>query len=76
VRVVHDVYGGAYGRSLPAGDRAALMLHEACGARLDATYAAKACAAALTLVPAEGPTLFWVTFDGRWMEEQGVGCRV
>ncbi|HEY0970661.1 MAG TPA: hypothetical protein VGE02_06770, partial [Gemmatimonadales bacterium] len=70
VRVVHDVYGGAYGRPLVAGDRAALILHEACGTRLDATYSAKACAAALSLVRDDGPTLFWVTFDGRWTGEE------
>lgn len=68
IRVVHDVYGGAYGRALPAGTRAALQLQEALGIRLDATYGAKACAAALALAERDpGPLLFWVTFDGRWL---------
>ncbi len=66
VRVVHDVYGGAYGRELPAGARAAALLAETLAVRLDATYSAKGCAAALTLAAAQpGPTLFWLTFDGR-----------
>jgi len=74
VRVVHDVYGGAYGRELPAGARAALLLQHSLAARLDATYSAKACAAALALAAAEpGPTLFWLTFDGRWLGGEGGG---
>ena len=69
VRVVHDVYGGAYGRELPAGTRAALLLQETLAARLDATYSAKGCAAALALAARDpGPTLFWLTFDGRWLD--------
>ncbi|HEX6630742.1 MAG TPA: hypothetical protein VF048_06610, partial [Gemmatimonadaceae bacterium] len=68
VRVVHDVYGGAYGRELPAGARAALLLRRELGVQLDATYSAKAAAAALALAArAPGPTLFWLTFDGRWL---------
>ena len=71
IRVVHDVYGGAYGRELAAGTRAADALRRSLGIRLDATYGAKACAAALALAGrAEGPSLFWVTFDGRWLEDQ------
>jgi D-cysteine desulfhydrase len=66
VEVVHDVYGGAYGRPLPAGDRAAARLMDWRAVRLDATYSAKALAAAMTIADhTEGPTLFWLTFDGR-----------
>jgi len=67
-RVVHDVYGGAYGRALPAGDRAATSLLHWRGVALDATYSAKAFAAALALHPTTGaPLLFWLTFDGRML---------
>ena len=71
VRVVHDVYGGAYGRELPAGTRAAELLRDLLAVRLDATYSAKACAAALALAASgPGPVLFWLTFDGRWLGEK------
>ncbi len=72
LRVVHDVYGGAYGRSLPAGDRAAghMMLWR--GLALDATYSAKAFAAAIAHPrDREAPTLFWLTFDGRMLGKAG-----
>ncbi|MEJ7812156.1 MAG: pyridoxal-phosphate dependent enzyme [Gemmatimonadaceae bacterium] len=66
--VVHDVYGGAYGRSTPGGEEAAEVLRRARGIRLDATYSAKAFAAARTLARVPGSRiLFWLTFDGRWM---------
>jgi D-cysteine desulfhydrase len=74
VRVVHDVYGGAYGRPTAAGDEAAAILQRTAGVRLDATYSAKAFAAALALARrGAGRTLFWVTFDGRWIGEAGTG---
>ena len=66
LRVIHDVYGGGYGRSLPAGERAAAQLMHWRGVVLDATYSAKAFAAAIAHTrTAEAPTLFWLTFDGR-----------
>ena len=65
LRVAHDAYGGAYGRPLAAGDRAAAIFLPR-GLTLDATYSAKAGAAALAIAEREaGPTLFWLTFDGR-----------
>jgi 1-aminocyclopropane-1-carboxylate deaminase/D-cysteine desulfhydrase len=70
LRIVHNVYGGAYGRPLPAGTEAANALREITGIRLDWTYSAKAFAAALDVArtePGGGPTLFWLTFDGRWL---------
>ena len=77
VTVTHDVYGGAYGRPLAAGDQAAAIFRGVRGATLDATYSAKACAAALQIAAhAEGPTLFWLTFAGRitaGSRESGVG---
>jgi D-cysteine desulfhydrase len=64
LRVVHHVYGGAYGRSLPRAREAAKELHEATGIQLDETYSAKAWVAALDESRAAGgPVLFWLTFD-------------
>lgn len=58
-------YGGAYGRETPHG-RAADASYRAAhpGAMLDATYSAKACAAAMARCD-DGVTLFWNTFDSR-----------
>ena len=66
LRVVHDMYGGAYGRPLAAADRAAGQMLGWRGLALDATYSAKAFAAAIAPHnQREDPTLFWLTFDGR-----------
>jgi D-cysteine desulfhydrase len=68
VTVTGEAYGGAYGRpSRPGMDAAAVIRHQT-GLVLDATYSAKAFAAARALAARTGsPTLFWLTFDGRWM---------
>lgn len=64
--VVHDAYGGAYGRPLPAATAAAHELAASTGIRLDDTYSAKAFVVALALARAkDGTTLFWNTFDPR-----------
>lgn len=64
--VVHDAYGGAYGRPLPAATAAARELAASTGIRLDDTYSAKAFVVALALArTADGTTLFWNTFDSR-----------
>jgi len=69
VRVVHDVFGGAYGRMLPGSDDAAGLLFDSYGIRLDSTYSAKAFVAALACArEGGGPTLFWLTFDGRCLD--------
>lgn len=66
LRIAHHVYGGAYGRPLAAATEAAAMLENTAGIHLDATYSAKAFAAALDEARiARGPTLFWLTFDAR-----------
>ena len=66
VKIVHSVYGGAYGRALPGADRDAAALEWATGLSLDGTYSAKAFSAARALASREsGTTLFWLTFDGR-----------
>lgn len=68
LRIVHEAYAGAYGRPFPdAGDAAARLL-ESAGIVLDDTYSAKAFAIAHTARD-DGPTLFWLTFDARWMRE-------
>ena len=68
VRVVHDFYGGAYGRATKDGDRVASDCLERTGIVVDPTYGAKALAAAVTIAKDRGgTTLFWLTFDGRWM---------
>lgn len=68
VRVVHDVFGGAYGRVSPTGSEAAATMERASGLMLDATYGAKAFDAALRVARREsGVTLFWSTFDARWL---------
>ena len=68
--VRHDVYGGAYGRETAAGRDAAAALGGSAGIVLDATYGAKALAAAIRL-PAAARPLFWITFDGRWLADPG-----
>ena len=69
LRVVHERYGGAYGRPLAAGTVAARFFARAPGLALEATYTAKAAAEALALARTmDGPTLFWNTFDGRLLD--------
>jgi D-cysteine desulfhydrase len=72
VSVVHNVYGGAYGRPLARADAFALELREAYGIELDETYSAKAFVAARELALRDvGPTLFWLTFDARCLNLEG-----
>jgi D-cysteine desulfhydrase len=67
--VEHGAYGGAYGRATAAGTAAAAALRAAGGPALDATYSAKAFAAALARArrAPDERVLFWLTFDGRWL---------
>ena len=68
VRVVHDFFGGAYGRETREGERAARYCLETTGIVVDPTYGAKALAAAVAIAnERRGTTLFWLSFDGRWM---------
>jgi D-cysteine desulfhydrase len=70
VRVVHEAYGGAYGRVTPSALEAARTMEDIAGLRLDATYSAKAFAIALRAARDErGPTVFWSTFDARWLRQ-------
>jgi 1-aminocyclopropane-1-carboxylate deaminase/D-cysteine desulfhydrase-like pyridoxal-dependent ACC family enzyme len=61
VTIVESAYGGAYGRPLP--DAATATPN---GIRLDPTYSAKAFVVA-DKSAREANTLFWLTFDSRWM---------
>jgi D-cysteine desulfhydrase len=70
IEVVDDVYGGAYGRPLPAATAAASYLQSASGILLDDSYSAKAFLAALRL-PREETVLFWLTFAGKAMKGNG-----
>jgi 1-aminocyclopropane-1-carboxylate deaminase/D-cysteine desulfhydrase-like pyridoxal-dependent ACC family enzyme len=68
LRIAHDAYGGAYGRVVPRTMDAAAALAQARGITLDATYSAKAFAVAMEVARThESPTLFWCTFDARWI---------
>ena len=70
--VSHELYGGAYARPHPTAEHAAVLVHSLRGWKLDATYSAKAFGVALDLAAAEStPTLFWMTFDSRWMKSFG-----
>ena len=70
LEIEQRAYGGAYGReTLDAGHASALLL--ACGGpRLDGTYSAKAfgCALERARHASDGGVLFWLTFDGRWLD--------
>ena len=63
-------YGGAYGRETIGATRAANALRSAGGPQLDATYSAKAFSVALERArhAPDGRVLFWLTFDGRWLD--------
>lgn len=66
LRVVHDYYGGAYGRVSERGALASERCARHSSAVVDSTYSAKALAAAIDLATADrAPTLFWLTFDAR-----------
>jgi D-cysteine desulfhydrase len=67
LRVVEGYFGGAYARETAEGRAAAARFrtgHDP--ARLEPTYTAKAFAAALAECDGK-TTLFWLTFDSRWL---------
>jgi D-cysteine desulfhydrase len=71
LEVIEGHFGGAYGRETAEGRAAADRFrggHEP--ASLEPTYTAKTFAAALARCDGE-PTLFWLTFDSRWLGELG-----
>jgi D-cysteine desulfhydrase len=72
LEIDRSAYGGAYGRVTPAARAAMQSLLEAGGPRLDGTYSAKAFVHALERARAldDGRVLFWLTFDGRWLDRE------
>ena len=64
-------YGGAYGRETTEARNAAELLRFSGGPPLDGTYSAKTFARALARAREEPDqrVLFWLTFDGRWLDE-------
>jgi D-cysteine desulfhydrase len=68
VHVAEGHFGGAYARETADGRDAGARFREAhAPARLEPTYTAKAFAAALARCDGQ-PTVFWLTFDSRWLE--------
>ncbi|MEP7000765.1 MAG: pyridoxal-phosphate dependent enzyme [bacterium] len=68
--IEHGAYGGAYARETSEARHAAECLRASGGPRLDGTYSAKAFGHALARArraPDEA-VLFWLTFDGRWLD--------
>ena len=65
-----SAFAGAYGRELARARDAAARLRAKGGPSLDGTYSAKAFVVALDRARAApaGSVLFWLTFDGRWLE--------
>jgi D-cysteine desulfhydrase len=71
VQVVEGYFGGAYGRETTEGRTAAEQFRQGhAPAALEPTYTAKAFAAALASCDGQ-PTVFWLTFDSRWLPEPG-----
>jgi D-cysteine desulfhydrase len=69
VQVAEGYFGGAYGRETNEGRSAAeRFLSEYRPASLEPSYTAKAFAAALAACDGQ-TTLFWLTFDSRWLSE-------
>ena len=70
-------YGGAYARETRASRTTQELVLAREGPALEGTYSAKALAAALAharAAPAER-VLYWLTFDGRWLDTGAIGRR-
>jgi 1-aminocyclopropane-1-carboxylate deaminase/D-cysteine desulfhydrase-like pyridoxal-dependent ACC family enzyme len=70
-------YGGAYARETHAARTSAELVLAREGPALEGTYSAKALAAALAHARAEPGerVLYWLTFDGRWLDTRPPGSR-
>jgi D-cysteine desulfhydrase len=64
VTIMHDSYGGAYGRETAEAKSATDQFRTVSSIELDSTYSAKAFATALEFAE-RTPTVFWLTFDSR-----------
>jgi D-cysteine desulfhydrase len=68
IAISHAAYAGAYGRPHPVAEHTAEQLALVHPLQLDATYSAKAFAVAMLLAEnSPSPTLYWLTFDARWL---------
>jgi D-cysteine desulfhydrase len=65
VQIDHSAHGGAYARPLPRAAEGKNLLMQR-DIHLDDTYSAKAFTAAIERARS-GNTLFWLTFDSRWI---------
>jgi D-cysteine desulfhydrase len=73
LHVVEGYFGGAYGRETNEGRAATERFREGhAPVTLEPTYTAKAFAAALAACDGAA-TLFWLTFDSRWLNEVSGG---
>jgi 1-aminocyclopropane-1-carboxylate deaminase/D-cysteine desulfhydrase-like pyridoxal-dependent ACC family enzyme len=75
--IEQEHYGGAYARETRASRTSQELLLARDGPALEGTYSAKALAAALAharAAPAEH-VLYWLTFDGRWLDTGAIGRR-
>ena len=73
LEVVEGYFGGAYARETSEGQAAAERFRGGhAPATLEPTYTAKAFAAAMARCDGE-PTIFWLTFDSRWLLDLGTG---
>ena len=72
LEIEQRAYGGAYGRETREAGGASELLRACGGPRLDGTYSAKAFGCALDRArrAPDGDVLFWLTFDGRWLDSQ------
>ena len=73
--IEQEQYGGAYARETRASRTSQELVLARDGPALEGTYSAKALAAALArarAAPAER-VLYWLTFDGRWLETGAIG---
>lgn len=70
LEIAQGAFGGAYGRETEIARNAAQALRVTGGPALDGTYSAKAFGYALERArrAPEDSVLFWLTFDGRWLE--------
>ena len=73
--IEQEQYGGAYARETRASRTSQELVLARDGPALEGTYSAKALAAALAharATPAER-VLYWLTFDGRWLDAGAIG---
>jgi len=75
--IEEEQYGGAYARETAASRTSQELVLARLGPALEGTYSAKALAAALAHARAtpDERVLYWLTFDGRWLDAGAAGGR-